>query len=39
VYQRHEFDAEKRVAFETWDRRFAQILEPSLAQVLAFQRR
>ncbi len=39
VYQRYEFDAEKRVALETWDRRFAQILEPSEAQVLVFQRR
>jgi hypothetical protein len=39
VYQRYEFDAEKRVALEAWDRRFAQILEPSAAQVLAFQRR
>jgi integrase len=39
VYQRYEFDAEKRVALEAWDRRFAQILEPTSAQVLAFQRR
>jgi hypothetical protein len=39
VYQRHEFDAEKRVALEAWGRRFAQILEPTSAQVLAFSRR
>jgi hypothetical protein len=39
VYQRYEFDAEKRAALEAWDRRFAQILEPSSVQVLAFQRR
>lgn len=39
VYQRYEFDAEKRVALEAWDRRFSQILEPSSAQVLSFSRR
>jgi hypothetical protein len=39
VYQRYEFDAEKRQALEAWDRRFAQILEPTSAQVIAFQRR
>jgi hypothetical protein len=39
VYQRDEFDAEKRQALEVWDRRFAQILEPSAVQVLACQRR
>jgi integrase len=39
VYQRYEFDAEKRQALEAWDRRFTQILEPSAAQVLAFFRR
>ena len=39
VYQRYEFDAEKRQALEAWDRRFAQILEPTSAQVLAFSRR
>ncbi|HEY5490011.1 MAG TPA: tyrosine-type recombinase/integrase, partial [Gemmatimonadaceae bacterium] len=38
VYQRYEFDAEKRAALDAWDRRFAQILEPSAARVLAFAR-
>jgi integrase len=38
VYQRYEFDAEKRAALEAWDRRFALILEPSSARVLAFAR-
>jgi len=38
VYQRYEFDAEKRAALEAWDRRFAQILEPFAARVLAFAR-
>jgi integrase len=38
VYQRYEFDAEKRVALEAWDRRLAQILEPSSVRVLAFAR-
>jgi hypothetical protein len=38
VYQRYEFDAEKRAALEAWDRRFAQILQPSATRVLAFAR-
>ncbi len=38
VYQRYEFDAEKRVALEAWDRRLTQILEPSAVRVLAFAR-
>jgi hypothetical protein len=38
VYQRYEFDAEKRAALDAWDRRLAQILEPSAARVLAFAR-
>jgi integrase len=38
VYQRYEFDAEKRAALEAWDRRFAQTLEPFAARVLAFGR-
>jgi integrase len=39
VYRRYEFDTEKCAAREAWDRRFAQILEPPAAQVVAFQRR
>jgi integrase len=39
VYQRYEFDAEKRAALEAWDWRFVQILGPPAAQVVAFQRR
>ena len=36
VYQRYEFDAEKRAALEAWDRRFAAILASQAASVLAF---
>lgn len=39
VYQRYEFDAEKRTALEAWDRRFAAILAATTADVLTFARR
>ena len=39
VYQRYEFDAEKRAALDAWDRRLARILEPpAVGRVLAFAR-
>lgn len=39
VYQRYEFDAEKRAALEAWDRRFEAILTAKPAEVLTFARR
>jgi integrase len=39
VYQRYEFDAEKRAALESWDRRFEAILATKAAEVLTFARR
>ena len=39
VYDRHSYDAEKRVALETWDRTLAVILaEKSAGTVVAFSR-
>ena len=39
VYQRYEFDAEKRGALEAWDRRVAAVLTEKSAEVLTFVRR
>lgn len=39
IYQRYEFDAEKRAALEAWDRRFAAILAAKSSSVVTFTRR
>lgn len=39
VYQRYEFDAEKRAALEAWERRLTAILTTKPAEVLTFARR
>jgi integrase len=39
VYDRHSYDAEKRMALDTWDRALAAILEQRVANVLPLTRR